>query len=34
MPDERDDPLKSGGAIDLVVFLLWAAVIVFALSQL
>jgi hypothetical protein len=35
MPEERDDdPLKSGGTLDLVVFLLWATVIVFALSQL
>ncbi len=34
MPEERDDPLKSGGVIDIVVFLLWATVIVFALSQL
>jgi hypothetical protein len=34
MSEERDDPLKSGGTLDLVVFLLWATVIVFALSQL
>jgi hypothetical protein len=34
MPDERDDSLKSGGAIDLVFFLLWAIVVVFALSLL
>jgi hypothetical protein len=34
MPDDRDDPLKSGGAIHLVVFLLWAVVTVLALSQL
>jgi len=34
MSEERNDPLKSGGMIDLLVFLLWATVIVFALSQL
>jgi hypothetical protein len=34
VPDERDDPLKSGGTLDLVIFLLWATVLVFALSQL
>jgi hypothetical protein len=34
MPGDRDDPLKSGGTLDLVIFLLWATVIVFALSQL
>jgi hypothetical protein len=34
MPDERDEPLKSGGALDLVFLLLWATVVVFALSQL
>ncbi len=33
MPDDRDDPLRSGGIIDLLLFLLWAAIIVFALSQ-
>jgi len=32
--DERDDPLRSGGIIDLLVFLMWAAVIVFGLSEL
>jgi hypothetical protein len=34
MQEERDDPLKAGGALDLVIFLLWAIAIVFALSQL
>lgn len=34
MTEERDDPLKSGGTLDIAVFLLWATVIVFALSQL
>jgi hypothetical protein len=34
MADERGDPLKSGTVIDLAVFLLWALVTVFALSQL
>jgi hypothetical protein len=34
MPSGRDDPLKTGGTLDVVVFLLWAIVIVFALSQL
>jgi hypothetical protein len=34
MPGERDEPLKTGGTIDVIVFLLWAIVIVFALSQL
>jgi hypothetical protein len=32
--DERDDPVRSGGVVDLLVFLMWAAVIVYALSQL
>jgi hypothetical protein len=37
MADDRDDPLrplKPVGTLDLVVFLLWATVTVFALSQL
>jgi hypothetical protein len=34
MPDERGDPPRSGGAFDLAIFLLWASVTVFALSQL
>jgi hypothetical protein len=34
MPNERDEPLEPGGTLDLVIFLLWATVIVFALSQL
>jgi hypothetical protein len=34
MPEDRDDPLKSGGIVDVVVFLLWAAITVFVSSQL
>jgi len=34
MPGERDDPPRSGGAFDLVIFLLWAALTVLALSEL
>jgi hypothetical protein len=34
VPEDRHDPLKSSGAVDLVILILWAAVIVFALSQL
>jgi hypothetical protein len=34
MPSDRDDPEKSGGALGLVIFLLWAAATVLALSQL
>jgi hypothetical protein len=34
MPDDRNDPVRSGGAVDLLVFLLWATVTVLALSQL
>jgi hypothetical protein len=34
MPDDRDNPLRSGGALDLIIFLFWATVIVFGLSQL
>jgi hypothetical protein len=34
MPDDRDDPLKSGGGLDLLFFLVWATALVFALSQL
>jgi hypothetical protein len=34
MAHERDDPMRGGGLIDLVIFVLWAAIIVFATSQL
>jgi hypothetical protein len=34
MAGERDDPLKSNGALDLAVFLMWATITVFAVSQL
>jgi hypothetical protein len=34
MAPERDDPWKGNGALDLAIFLLWASVIVFAVSQL
>jgi hypothetical protein len=34
MTPGRGDPMRSGGLIDLVIFLLWAAIAVFAASQL
>jgi hypothetical protein len=34
MQEERDDPLDANGVLDVVIFLLWAIAVVFALSQL
>lgn len=34
MPDGHDDPPDPMGALDLAIFVLWASVLVFALSQL
>ena len=34
MPEERDEPISSGNSIDFILFALWAAVIVFAATQL
>lgn len=34
MQEDREDPLKTGGIVDLVVFLLWATITGFVASQL